>query len=226
MNTSPTVIERLEALESRLARRDAQLRRHRMLTGGLLAVIGIGIMAAADYTRFQHIQMSKLEIVDDQGKVVIGLSANATGGQLDVWNTASRNVIRLSANEQGGDFALWNNAGESVVGAWASPEGGVMATWNAEGKRATRLDSAQGRGRFSLHAGTTERAVELLATEHGGAMSTYYDTGKPSLQMQPRASGMSLAFAAEGDSTTSPRFEMGIDAQQSIITMREANGSL
>ncbi|MCH2149206.1 MAG: hypothetical protein MK095_07210 [Phycisphaerales bacterium] len=226
MATSPTVLERLDALESRLARRDAQVRRHRMLTGSLLAIIGIGILAAADYTRFQHIQMSKLEIVDEQGNVVIGLSANSGGGQLDVWNAASRNVIRLSANDHGGDVAVWNNAGQSIVGAWASPEGGVMATWNSQGKRATRLDSAQGRGRFSLHAGTPQQAVELRATEDGGALTTYYDTGKPSLHMHPRGSGMSLAFAAEGDNTTAPRFEMGIDDQQSMIAMTESSGSL
>lgn len=226
MTDLPTIIERLETLESRLAHRDTQLRRHRILLGGLLAVVSIGLLTAADYTRFQHIQMSKLEIVDDEGKVVLGLSANKSGGQLDVWNSGSRNVIRLSANDHGGDVAVWNNAGQSIIGAWASPDGGVMATWNAAGDRAMRLDSKDGHGRFSLHAGKPTSAIELLGTEHGGMLSAYYDDGTPSFQVKPAGTGMSLSLAAEDDDSAQSRFAVSIDPQQSMIAMWESKGSL
>jgi hypothetical protein len=189
MSTTNDITQRLDSLEARLVRRETQLRRHRLALFGLAAAAPLALLLAADYTRFQHIQMSKMEIVDEQGKVVLALSANDAGGQIDVWNADSKNVLRLSANKHGGDVAVWNTKGNSVAGAWATDDGGAVATWDDQGARTSRLDSADGLGQLALYAGGDKPLLGLIAGEHGGAMVANHADGMSSIRMEPNELG-------------------------------------
>ena len=199
MSTTNDLTRRLDSLEHRLARRDSQLRRHRLALVGLAALAPLAVLLAADYTRFQHIQMSKMEIVDEQGKVVLALSATDAGGQIDVWNADSKNVLRLSANKYGGDMAVWNTNGNSVAGAWATADGGAIATWDDQGERTTRLDSADGLGTLALYAGGDKPLLGLIAGEEGGALVAHNADGMSSIRMEPDpfGSGMGLQMVSD-----------------------------
>lgn len=178
MTDMTTIEERLNTLEHDLEQRGRQLRRHRLaLAACLLAVPAAILVAAGDFTRFEQIQLERLEIVNEQGEVVLAASASANGGQLDIWDSGSKNIIRLSSNNQGGDVAIWNKNGSSVAGAWATANGGAVAAWDAEGNRAARMSAGEGHGMLTLHAGTAEPIVQLDGTTQGGRIAVNGNKG-------------------------------------------------
>ena len=225
MSTSNAIIERLDSLEARLARRESQLRRHRLALVGLEAAAPLAMLLAADYTRFQHIQMSKLEIVDDQGDVVLALSANDAGGQVDLWNADNKNILRLSSNEHGGDMAVWNTKGKSVAGAWATADGGALATWNGDGARTARIDSADGRGSLTLHAGTNEPLVEMAATPYGGTMFANHDDGSSWFSVTPMTSGMEITLGTESNNEIDSGISIHSDGQYAAVSLLDGSGA-
>ncbi|MCH2149510.1 MAG: hypothetical protein MK095_08770 [Phycisphaerales bacterium] len=216
MSTTNDITQRIDSLEDRLARRESQLRRHRLALVGLAAVAPVALLLAADYTRFQHIQMSKMEIVDEQGKVVLALSGNDAGGQIDVWNADSKNVLRLSANKHGGDVAVWNTNGNSVAGAWATADGGAIATWDDQGARTARIDSADGLGKLALYAGGDTPLLGLIAGENGGALVANHADGMSSIKVEPNEFGSGMDLLITSDDA---------DRGMSLIALESSPGS-
>ena len=167
MTDNQSIHRRLDALETRLRKRDTQLRHHRILLAGVAVAAPLLLLSGAGDIRFETIQLSRLEIVDEEGRVAMALSTGEKGGQLDLWNSESHNVMRLSSNEHGGDLAIWNMDGKSVAGAWATPTGGAFATWNGEGQKATRLEGSDDYGILSLFGTSTEPMLQLHGAPEG-----------------------------------------------------------
>ncbi len=112
MNTTETITRRLDRLEAELRRSQRRAGRYRDLCIALAAAgVVAALLAAARQDVADLLRIKRLEVVDNEGRLVLAASAGANGGQLDLWSPAGTNVLRASANEHGGDLAIWNNGG-------------------------------------------------------------------------------------------------------------------
>ncbi|MCH2133316.1 MAG: hypothetical protein MK116_06160 [Phycisphaerales bacterium] len=182
--TTPTPHEnfdqRLQILESQLAGTRRSLRRAQRGLA-VAAVIGLGLMiaAAADLATIDVLRTKRLEVINDDGHVVLAASGDASGGRVDLWTPEGCNIMRLAANSQGGDIALWNCEGRSVAGLYATDNGGEVSIWDSAGSRAARMHPGEhggavevmrdGQARGALQAILTGAALELH-DNHGHAM--------------------------------------------------------
>lgn len=170
MSTPHRIEDRLASLEDRLARRERELRRHRLALTAVFMAAPVALLTAADFMKFDSIQIKRLEIVNDAGDVMLAASSTASGGQLDIWNNGTKNVARLGTNANGGDLAIWNTQGNSVAGAWAEADGGSLGTWDDQGRRTTRIESSEGSGRIATYSGTDQESVLLTNDDLGGRL--------------------------------------------------------
>jgi hypothetical protein len=164
-------------LEQRVADLERQLAEARRLRGRLqrlsavLALAGVGAVTIAANLQPevpQVLQARRIEVVDEQGHVVVAAAASEAGGQIDVWNADHINVARLWVNAHGGDLAIWNRAGQNVFGAFAGADGGEVGIWDAKGSPALRGHARPDGGVFTVHnaAGT---AVVTAGNDKQGA---------------------------------------------------------
>ena len=117
-----------------------------------------------------------MEIIDDQGNVLLAAAGDEDGGRLDLWTPEGCNIMRMSANSNGGDVALWNCQGRSIAGLFANDQGGELSMWNKGGGRSIRLhDSGEG-GLLELKKDDQLRA-SIGGTMLGSALELY-DTKK------------------------------------------------
>ncbi len=223
MTNLQTINQRLENLETRLRKRDTQLRHHRIILAGVALATPLLLLSGAGDIRFETIQLSRLEIVDEEGNVAMALSAGDKGGQFDIWNSSSRNVMRLSSNEHGGDLAIWNTEGKSVAGAWATSNGGAIATWNGKGQKAARLEGTDDHGFLSLFGTSPEPMLQLRGEPDGGRVVLLDANGNDGFLVEPTSSGMSMSlFPNEG----MDRLSMTADDNGSHISLSSLGGGV
>mgnify|MGYP003342027084 CR=1 FL=1 len=127
-------LARLELEVQSLRRGQARWRRATLMVGAL-AVLGTLAGFAADSV-VDVLRARRLEIVGNDGRVSVLLSAAEQGGQLDVWAKGGANVARLAAAESGGDLSLWNTAGKAAAGVYASSGGGRLEGSRGNGELA------------------------------------------------------------------------------------------
>mgnify|MGYP003336858003 FL=1 len=83
---------RLETLESRLREERRRSRRlERLLIGGLLVATFAGVAAGtAARTAVDVVQTRRLEILDENDRVVLLATAARHGGRVDIWDAAQQ----------------------------------------------------------------------------------------------------------------------------------------
>ena len=99
-----TTNQRLDRIELQLATLQRSRARWRTAALGLLAAAAVSVLVGlVSRPEAETVRASRLEIVDDDGKVTALLTSNESGGQLDIWATGGANVIRMGAAESGGE---------------------------------------------------------------------------------------------------------------------------
>lgn len=116
------------------------------------------------------IRTRRLEVVRDDGKVVLLAFESEGGGQLDLWNASGANTARLASPEEGGDLVLFNSKGQMVVGAYAADQGGRIEAFHADGSLGIRAGVADGGAALSV-GGPLGKEVVYLGNDRGGAGS-------------------------------------------------------
>jgi hypothetical protein len=170
-------MDRMDQVMSRLQRLEDEAERWRRTAGRyraasvLLGLIGLALVGTAmqaqpdvpDVTRTRS-----LEIVDDQGNVVVTLNSDGHGGRLDLWSVKGRNVLRLAANDRGGDFNLWNSAGHTVAAMFTGEAGGAIGLWNDAGTRQAAIGSSAEGGRLEMLNSEGNPFARFVADGVGG----------------------------------------------------------
>ena len=237
--TQDDLARRLETIETALDReRHRRQRLERLLIGGVLLVGGLGAIAASGIDRVVDVvQTRRLEILDDNDRVVMLASAARHGGRLDIWDAGQRNIARLTGNGRGGDFSLFDRGGRQVAGVYAAgtsarievnnPEngsaaamltanerGGMVSTADDQGRRGARMYGGNGRGAIAV--GTPDRDLAILdMTDSGGRITAL--PAKGDLATAIEAEGVRLSssvhtFATLGHADGGGRLEL-LDAK-------------
>ncbi|MDZ4755321.1 MAG: hypothetical protein SGJ11_12615 [Phycisphaerae bacterium] len=196
------LITRMDALECELAstRRTAEraARRSRVLAL-LVAMMGMGLLfAAVAPESFAVVRTKRLEIVDEQDRVVGLFAANAKGGQLDLWSTGGMNSARLSSSAHGGDLSIWNLEGRPALGAFASDGGGRYEVYDVGGRMNGRLAASRGGGSFVLQNTIGKPGVLLNAEARGGGIAACDALGRPLVELSVTDRG-GLALIADNN---------------------------
>lgn len=237
-STRDDLAGRLATLEMSLDReRDRRRRLERVLLGGVLFAAGFGALAAGGFSNVTEVvQTRRLEIIDDNDRVVMLATAARHGGRLDVWDAAQRNIARLTGNGVGGDFSLFDRGGRPVAGMYAAgtaarievsnPEsgsaaavltaderGGLVTTADDQGRRGTRMSTRNGRGMVAV--GTPERDLAILdMTDSTGRITTRPLDGEIETRLEDRGvlvMSPSHTLASLGPSEDGGRLELRDD---------------
>jgi hypothetical protein len=158
-----TTNQRLDRIELQLATLQRSRARWRTAALGLLAAAAVSVLAGlVSRPEAETVRASRLEIVDDDGKVTALLTSNESGGQLDIWATGGANVIRMGAAESGGDLNMWNSAGQPVTGLYSSSSGGRLEVSRGNGELAAYLEAtADGSDLAMSRAGSEQAAARF-----------------------------------------------------------------
>ena len=107
----------LSILESRLSTLEHRVRWYQRLTLvlGLALVLGVSLAARTMPSVSDVLQVRRLEIVDEAGKVGVTTYATAAGGRIEVLNNAGRQVFS-AGNVQGGKepVGLWEQMLQTI----------------------------------------------------------------------------------------------------------------
>lgn len=181
----------------RLDRLERSNRRLHAMLGLTLGTILVGLMLGVTRPHQPEvIQAQRLEIVDDQGQVLVMLGSLSGGGVLTVSHPAGASA-RLHAQERAGEFAFFNQqqtsinlsagldgrgtietfdaAGNRLIGLTSDDQGGVILVRNSAGKVMTSLSAGDDAGRLkTMNAAGTE-LVTIGTTRSGAGLLAAFD---------------------------------------------------
>ncbi|MCH2136713.1 MAG: hypothetical protein MK101_09045 [Phycisphaerales bacterium] len=174
-------IERLEAANARSRRRLALA-----LPATFLSGAGLAVLMGASVTATDHVRTKQVDIIDDDGRTVLALKADARGGRLDLWSSEGHNLMRLGGNDHGGDVALWSRNGTTSAGFWATDSGGALALWNPQGDRLAHVSDSGATFHRTLRVDqhTGDSGLTLSATDasiSGGTGTDAFTLGSGAL---------------------------------------------
>ena len=153
---------------------------------------------------FDKIVCRELQVVNANGKMVVGISAgdndgagfirvkdadskaivvidadSAGGGAMLINNADGKTAVFMSANSTGGGGLLMYTAdGKSTVGMSAGSKSGLIWVNHADGKTAVNIstnDAGNG-GQVSVLSKDTKGAIQLSVDEEGGDIGIYSNT--------------------------------------------------
>lgn len=107
----------LLAMETRLAALERRVRGYQRLTLALVVVLVLGVSLAARTVPAvsEALQVKRLEVVDESGKVGFAAYATAVGGRIEVLNSAGRQVFSAGAVQGGKEpVGLWEQTLQSI----------------------------------------------------------------------------------------------------------------
>jgi len=199
---APTAIDletRVTELERSLgeARRAAvTARRTTVVLGGAL-LLAATIAAVGPQRVLDVVQATRLEILDQEGRVVASLTSGERGGQLDLWDDAGRNILRASANRHGADLALWSADGSDVAALYATADGGRLTMHGTDGTTVARLDANRDGGHLRLADDTGAIAATIGIDREGGMVGLGASGGDATVALRGNATGGSLTLGDE-----------------------------
>ena len=208
-----TIEQRLEQVEQQNQRIQRTNKRLTVaLTMTVVAMTAVVTMAATGDKdgRFDTVWARTIYVTNDAGKIVVDLGADSNGtGMIHTQSANGTPMVRLSANSSGGvvnvfnktgdawmemssnisEFnrvtarfiAVMNDAGEIVVGLGANDAGdGLVRTHSAKGKTLVQLGATEdSRGMVTTHQPNGKELVALGSTVDGdGTVTTYQPNGK------------------------------------------------
>jgi hypothetical protein len=126
------------AIESRLTAVERQLRFQRAVIAGLLVALVALVGWGAGEDIPDVIRARRFEVVNPEGKVVVGAGAFKYGGLLTLFNAEGQAGVRAIAGPYGGQLYILNKTGEEVVQLLADLyDVGYVRTYDRQGNSRT-----------------------------------------------------------------------------------------
>ncbi len=197
------LLSRVARLEAALdqATNAAQRARRSARRWSLGAIVGtalgaMALMAAGLPDSFAVVRTKRLEIVDDQNRVVGLMTVGSDGGQFDLWSTGGANVARIAATPKGGDFSMWNAAGRPAVGAFVGDAGGRFEVYDEGGRAMGRMNASRTGGELVLQTSLGKPGIIAKADDRGGGIAACDAVGRPLAELSS-ADGAGLVLVAD-----------------------------
>ena len=173
----------------------------RMLLGVFGLVVAGGLLAATSLQSVPDVIRAKqFEVVDDEKKPQVLISADGSGGVLQVNNKKGKPVVVIMTEESGGTFVLADNdengvamisasahggaiaiAGKNelpLLGMYSVAEGGVLTAQDKSGKTVVEIGTNGDGGALGLNK-SGKRNVELGCDDDGGIVVISNKDGDP-----------------------------------------------
>jgi hypothetical protein len=126
------------AIAERLAPLERHVRRYRRLSLGLglLMLIGVCMAAQTPPDTSPVLRATRLEIVDDAGRVVFSAEAQKGGGMIRVLTQAGKAGVVVAATDLGGRLEVLNREGQEMFSVGTQSGTTLSGLWERE-RRAT-----------------------------------------------------------------------------------------
>ena len=108
-----------------------------MAFGGALVFLGmLGAMMSpltAEKDKFGEIECTRLTVVDADGKTMVSLTTNATGGDVGTYSSDGLSSASLGITEHGGIVTAFGKDGQSAAIVRVDEHGGIVTALGKEG---------------------------------------------------------------------------------------------
>jgi hypothetical protein len=122
------------AIAARLAVLERQVRRYRRLGLGLglLLLAGVSMASQTSPAPSPVLRTTRLEVVDEAGRVVFAAEAQKGSGAIRLFNQAGKAGVVAAAADLGGHFAVLNREGQEIFSTGAQGGGTPAGLWERE----------------------------------------------------------------------------------------------
>lgn len=161
--------------DRRIAALERGLRRQRRLSLGLAGLFAgaLGLAAAPQRPSPTLLRGQGLEIVNDQGQVVVRAGAAASeGGRLQVLDGRGKTAFEVIATKTGGQATLGDNRGETSMHFSSNPFGGQLSLLNRAGRLILGLGATQKMAELNLFDGAGHRVASMGVDPDGNGAIT------------------------------------------------------
>ena len=170
----------LENQVDTLQKQVRNLRRALIAVCGGAAILGLVAATVPDAVP-DLVRAKKIQVVDDDGKVLVGMGENEHGGVLVVANGDQQEIVVLGAASTGGILGINNNEKVANFILEAKKDGGFLTIKNSADKASLGLGSvADGHGIILVNRPDGKPSVEILSLTDGkgGAIAIKDGAGK------------------------------------------------
>lgn len=168
----------MDAIESRLAAFESQLRFQRRIIAFLIILLIAGISYGATAPIPEVIRARKFEVVNAEGNVVVELRSWELGGKIYTFSAKGlfRPSIALTHTDEGhGMLHIYNNKEDKIIEAKGTENGNaelVLSAGEGKGKIFFQLKTITGSPGMFLDNKNGEQVVQIYADKNGvGAMA-------------------------------------------------------
>lgn len=163
--------------ERRLALLEQQLRQtrrfNRLLVGALLLLAFMGFRKNEE---LQHLQVKSLSVVNEGGKVVAKLDANASSGWLQLMDSSGTLHAQAGAGTNGGYLNLFNKKKQHTVWLTQMTEGGgYVGVKNPSGKEVAWLGVKQDESGYAGTADWSGNTRVTMGSHNGSGFTEWYN---------------------------------------------------
>jgi hypothetical protein len=176
------------SIEERVVQLEKQMQFYKRLVIVLALVIVAGV-TMGQTSDYEDVMCRSLNVVNDQGKVLVGLFARAVdgNGMLFTRSSSGETLVALGAASGGGFVSTYSPSGKPLVGLGATGSGeGALTTYSPSGKDLVYLGATvDGHGMLATYSPSGKDLVTLGATVDGGAMVIYNKTDEQVINLYP-----------------------------------------
>jgi hypothetical protein len=130
-----------QALYERLAILERRLRQYRRLSCGLglLMLVGVSVAAQTLPATSAVLRTTRLEVVDDAGRVVFAAEAQKGGGVMRILSQAGKPAVVAAATEAGGRLEVLNREGKELFSVGTQSGAALPGLWERERRTVEQL---------------------------------------------------------------------------------------
>lgn len=149
-------------IETRLAALESKVRIYQLALAAIILSSGFFILTSFNKQKAAPdlIQAREFQVVDVNGKVLVSLKKDTTGGgHINIFNSTGTDVLYMHAGYKGGGIALSDNDGNSGVVTAITEDGhGVLNVYNKSNKRICAVGGdANGNGVLNVYNSAGEK---------------------------------------------------------------------
>lgn len=204
----------MDAIETRLAKIESQVRFQRRITAFLIILLVAGISYGATAPIPEVIQARKFAVVNAAGREVVTINSWELGGEiktypakgkywasitlahtdngqglLKVYNKDGKDLIYAGADQSGdGILVVYNKDGKQLIYAGAGKSGnGLLEVSNKDGKDRVKISGGlTGGGGILVFNKTGEEVVQIYADDYGMGYVGAFDRKGKGRTLKPR----------------------------------------
>ena len=171
------------SLEKRVSSLEKSLRLYQLALALLIG--GIFFIGVTSFKKDQvpdKLTAKAFEVVDNDGKVLVNLSAYNGGGAITTYDKKGAYLVDIISNTSGfGNINIYDGKGKPTLQLYnVKGGGGALALKNKDGKDAVMLSlMTSGAGHLSLNSATGTSLIWMgETTEHNADIKMYNTSGK------------------------------------------------